>query len=168
MAIIIISMVLLDMCFQYSLASDIYVKSPKDEIADIRKLLQDQNERILKLESENLALKSRLSHVEEDNADLREQVVGVTKKHELLKDEVVNLRSQLSEMEDLPEQNNPQTSGVLLKDNASPSNTKIRKDSVHVSSISTWKGLSPITTNMNSMQAYLCVILTYFWTNQVR
>nr|XP_022317093.1 uncharacterized protein LOC111120578 isoform X2 [Crassostrea virginica] len=104
MAIIIISMVLLGVCFQHSLASDI--KSPKDEIADIRKLLQDQNERILKLESENLALKSRLSHVERDNADLKEQVVGVAKTHELLQDEVVNLRRQLSEMRKLPEQNN--------------------------------------------------------------
>ena len=114
-------------CIQFSLASDI--KSPKDEIADIRKLLLDQNERILKLESENLALKSRLTHQEGDNADLREQVVGVAKKHELLQDEVVNLRRQLSEMEELPEQTNPQTSGVLLKDNASPSNTKNRKNS---------------------------------------
>ena len=143
MAIFIISMMLLGVCFQHSLASDI--KSPKDEIADIRKLLQDQNERILKLESENLALKSRLTHVEGDNADLREQVVGVAKKHELLQDEVVNLRRQLSEMEDLPEQNNPQTSGVLLKDNVSPSNTKNRKFLVHVSSIGTWKGLRKIT-----------------------
>ena len=108
-------------CIQYSLASDI--KSPKDEIADIRKLLQDQNERILKLESENLALKTRLTHVEEDNADLREQVVGVAKKHGLLQDEVVNLRRQLSVMRKLPEQNNLPNLNIR-----EPQNMKHRKD----------------------------------------
>ena len=93
-------------CLPLSLSSDI--KSPKDEIDDIRRLLQDQNERILKLESENLALKSRLSHVEADNAVLREQVMGVAEKQGLLQNEAVSLRRQLSEMEELPEQNNPQ------------------------------------------------------------
>ena len=38
-------------CLPFSLSSDI--KCPKDEIGDIRRLLQAQNERILKLESEN-------------------------------------------------------------------------------------------------------------------
>ena len=98
-------------------------KSPKDEIDDIRRLLQDQNERILKLESENLALKSRLSHVERDNADLKEQVVSVAKKHEHLKDEVVNLRRQLSEMRKLPEQNNLRNLNIR-----EPQNMKHRKD----------------------------------------
>ena len=96
---------------------------PKDEIADIRKLLLDQNERILKLESENLDLKR-------DNADLREQLVGVAKKEELFQNEVVHLRRQLSEIKEQLVQNKTQNSKITEppNDTSQRTNIKNRKD----------------------------------------
>ena len=108
-------------CLPFSLSSDI--KSPKDEIDDIRRLLRDQNERILKLESENLALKR-------DNADLREQVVGVAKKEGLLQNDVVHLRRQLSEIKEQLMQNKTQNSKITEPPNDTSQRTDIknRKD----------------------------------------
>ena len=108
-------------CLPFSLSSDI--KCPKDEIGDIRRLLQDQNERILKLESENLALKR-------DNADLRDQVVGAVKKEGLLQNEVVHLRRQLSEIKEQLVQNKPQNSKITEppNDTSQWTNIKNRKD----------------------------------------
>ena len=108
-------------CLPFSLSSDI--KSPKDKIDDIRRLLQDQNERILKLESENLALKR-------DNADLREQVVGVAKKEGLLQNEVVHLRRQLSEIKEQLVQNKTRNSKITEPPNDTSQRTNIqnRKD----------------------------------------
>ena len=108
-------------CLPFSLSNDI--KSPKDEIDDIRRLLRDQNERILKLESENLALKR-------DNADLREQVVGVAKKEELFQNEVVHLRRQLSEIKEQLVQNKTQNSKITEppNDTSHRTNIKNRKD----------------------------------------
>ena len=104
-------------CLPFSLSSDI--KSPKDEIDDIRRLLQDQNERILKLEFENLALKR-------DNADLREQLVGVAKKDELLQNGVVHLRRQLSEIKEQLVQNKTQNSKIMEPRNDTSQRTNIK------------------------------------------
>lgn len=65
MTLTILTLVFAAICLSLSMADE--VKLMKNEIAVIRNLLQEQNERLTRLELENDALKITVSKLENDN-----------------------------------------------------------------------------------------------------
>lgn len=76
------------------------MKSMKDEIAVIRNLLREQNERLTRLEMENNALKITVSKLENDNLLMKDRLVDISDENKALKLEVSDRRQVTTVLED--------------------------------------------------------------------
>ncbi|XP_052688839.1 uncharacterized protein LOC128167271 [Crassostrea angulata] len=94
MALTTLTLVFAALCLSQSMADEI--KSLKEEIAVIKHLLKDQNERMTKLEMENNNLKTALSQVENDSLLLKERLVDISNENRVLKHEVTDIRKQMT------------------------------------------------------------------------
>lgn len=94
MAFTILTLVFAVTCLSRSMADE--MKSLKDEIAVIKHLLKDQNERMTKLEMENNILKTALSKVENESLLLKDRLVDISNENKVLQHEVTDLRRQVT------------------------------------------------------------------------
>ncbi|XP_065921924.1 C1q-related factor-like [Magallana gigas] len=114
------------------------MKSMKDEIAVIRNLLREQNERLTRLEMENNALKITVSKLENDNLLMKDRLEDISDENKALKLEVSDRRQVTTVLEDSNHANmdkQEEPSGafgenavhrrLLLPDAGSPSTTPL-------------------------------------------
>lgn len=89
---ILYTLVFAAICLSQSMADE--MKSLKEEIAVIKHLLKDQNERMTKLEMENNILKTALSKIENDSLLLKDRLRDISNENKVLQQEVSDLRRQ--------------------------------------------------------------------------
>lgn len=94
MALTTLTLVFAALCLSQSMADEI--KSLKEEIAVIKHLLKDQNERMTKLEMDNNNLKTALSQMENDSLLLKDRLVDISNENRVLKHVVTDLRRQMT------------------------------------------------------------------------
>lgn len=89
---ILYTLVFAAICLSQSMADE--MKSMKEEIAVIKHMLKDQNERMTKLEMENNILKTALSKMENDSLLLKDRLRDISNENKVLQQEVSDLRRQ--------------------------------------------------------------------------
>lgn len=89
---ILYTLVFAAICLSQSMADE--MKSMKEEIAVIKHLLKDQNERMTKLEMENNILKTALSKMANDSLLLKDRLRDISNENKVLQQEVSDLRRQ--------------------------------------------------------------------------
>lgn len=94
----ILSLVFAAICLSLSMADE--MKLLKNEIAVIRNLLREQNERLTRLEMENDALTTTVTKLENDNLLTRDRLVNISDKNKALKQEVSDLRRQVTTIQE--------------------------------------------------------------------
>lgn len=94
MTLTILTLVFSAICLSPSMADE--MKLMKNEIAVIRNLLREQDERLTRLEMENDALKITVSKLENDNLLMKDRLVNISDENKVLQHEVSDLRRKVT------------------------------------------------------------------------
>lgn len=121
MTLTILTLVFSAICLSPSMADE--MKLMKNEIAVIRNLLREQDERLTRLEMENDALKITVSKLENDNLLMKDRLVNISDENKVLRHEVSDLRRKVTTiLED---------SNLANLDNQEETNDAFRETAVH-------------------------------------